>query len=71
MRPVPNRLATGGKWVNPFNNEEKFCDQMEVFYRYMLNDLITEPERFNNLSDNHKDSIYGGILEAIKNETNR
>ena len=59
------------KGAPPFNNEKKFCDQMEVFYRYMLNDLRTEPERFNNLSDQHKDSIYGGILEAIKNETNK
>ena len=57
------------KSAPPFNNKERFCDQMEVFYRYMLSDLKIKPENFNNLSDKHKDSIYGGIMEAIKNET--
>ena len=42
---------------------------MEIFYRYMLEDLKIEKENFNNLSDGHKDSIYGGILEKVKNES--
>ena len=53
-----------------FNNDELFCDQIEIFYKYMLKDLNIEPQNFNNLSDNYKNSIYSGILEAIKNETN-
>ena len=24
LKPVPKRLATGGKLVNPFNNDEKY-----------------------------------------------
>ena len=54
-----------------FNNDELFCDQMEIFYRYMLESLKIEPENFNNLSDRYEDSIYTGMLEAIKNETNK
>lgn len=54
-----------------FNNNEMFCDQIEIFYKYMLNDLQIEPKNFNNLSDNYENSIYSGILEAIKHEKNR
>ena len=50
-----------------FDDKEKFKSQMEIFYRYMLEDLKIEKENFNNLSDGHKDSIYGGILNKVKN----
>ena len=53
-----------------FNNSEMFCNQMKIFYKYMLNDLSIESKNFNNLSDNYENSIYAGMLEAIKNETN-
>ena len=51
-----------------FDDKDKFKSQMEIFYKYMLEDLKIEKENFNNLSDNHKDSIYGGILDKVKNE---
>jgi len=53
-----------------FNNSEMFCDQIEIFYKYMLNDLFIESKNFNNLSDQYENSIYAGMLEAIKNEKN-
>ena len=53
-----------------FNNNKMFCDQVKVFYKYMLEDLSIEPQNFNNLSDKYKNSIYSGLLESIKNETN-
>ena len=56
------------KKAPPFNNAEMFCEQMRIFYRYMLRELKLDPDMFENLSDNHKDSIYAGILEEVKNE---
>lgn len=49
----------------PFDDAEKFKDNMRVFCEYMLKDLKLEPENFNNLS---KNSIYEGILENVKSD---
>ena len=49
----------------PFDDAEKFKDNMRVFCEYMLKDLKLEPKNFNNLS---KNSIYDGILENVKSD---
>jgi len=59
------------KKAPPFNNTEMFCEQMRVFYRYMLKDLGLAPDKFENLSDDHKESIYTGILKEVKNEIHK
>ena len=57
-----------GKKAPGFNDNDKFKKQIEIFYKYMLEDLKIEKENFNNLSDNHKDSIYTGILDKVKSK---
>ena len=54
----------------PFNNPEEFKKQAKVFYEYMLNDLSLENDSFNNLGEHHEASIYTGIMNEVKNETN-
>ena len=49
----------------PFNSDDEFKKQMEIFCKYMLLDLKIEPENFNNLS---KNTLYDGILEKVKEE---
>lgn len=49
----------------PFDDAEKFKDNMRVFCEYMLKDLKLEPENFNNLS---RSGIYDGILENVKSD---
>lgn len=56
------------KKAPPFNDTKMFCEQMRIFYRYMLNELKLDPDKFVNLSDSHEDSIYTGILKEVKNE---
>jgi len=52
----------------PFNDNEKFREQMKIFCQYMIKDL--KVVNFNNLSENSKHSIYGNILSEVKNEKN-
>lgn len=52
----------------PFNNEDRFKEQMRIFYEYMLQDY--SGETFRNLSDGHPSSIYTGIMEEVLNEKN-
>lgn len=52
----------------PFNNSDKFQKQAKIFFNYMIRDLGTK--NFNNLGKNYEGSIYHGILEEVKNETN-
>jgi hypothetical protein len=49
----------------PFNNNEKFKEQMRIFCEYMLKDLKIEPQNFNDLSSNN---LYEGILEDVKSK---
>jgi hypothetical protein len=50
----------------PFNDEEKFRDQMKIFYKHMLETYSLE--NFKNLSDGHPSSIYTGIMKELLNE---
>ena len=68
---VDSHYFENSKSAPAFNNDKMFCDQVEIFYKYMLNDLNLKAQNFNNLSDNYKNSIYAGMLEVIKNETNK
>ena len=52
------------KSAPPFNNVEKFQEQMRIFCRYMFEDLGCE--NINNLGEHYQDSIYSGILEEFR-----
>ena len=49
-----------------FNNEERFKNQMKIFYKYMLETY--DPDSFKNLSDGHECSIYTGIMKELLSE---
>ena len=51
-----------------FNDPELLCEQMRIFYHYILSELKMDPDKFVNLSDGHEESIYSGILQEVKNE---
>ena len=55
-----------GKKAPDFDDNNKFISQMEIFYKYMLIDLKMHPDKLENLSDGHEQSIYTGILDKVK-----
>ena len=55
-----------GKKPPPFNNDQKFREQMKIFYKYMLETY--DSNSFKNLSDGHECSIYTGIMKEILSE---
>tara|TARA_Y100000114_G_scaffold70574_1_gene64540 strand:+ start:18715 stop:19512 length:798 start_codon:yes stop_codon:yes gene_type:complete len=63
-------LFQKGKKPPSFNDPDKFRKQAKIFYEYMLNDLRITKDNFNNLGENHESSIYTGIMNEVKNETN-
>jgi len=54
----------------PFNESERFKQQMKVFLKYILFDVKLHKDKINDLGHNHSLNIYAGMLDRIKNEEN-
>ena len=54
----------------PFDEEEMFKQQMEIFLKYLLYDVKVPKESIDDLGAKNKSSIYSGMLGRIKNEKN-
>ena len=63
-----NHYFENKKSPPPFNDEEKFREQMRIFLSYIINDLKISSDNIHNLSENHDDNIYKGIMKEMNNE---
>lgn len=53
-----------------FNQEQKYKEQVEIFFKYLFKDVNLHKESIDDLGQTHPDNLYHSILKKVKNSGN-
>lgn len=55
-----------GKPAPVFNEEQKYKEQVEIFFKYLFKDVNLHKDSICDLGKSHSDNLYHSILEKVK-----
>ena len=66
LKPVPKRLATGGKSVNPFNNNEKYFQILIILAKIIIYQNFIFIALNYNINSNHWTVDLAFLISLLK-----